>query len=62
MSARRRMLPSQAISVITTLTQASVPASARQRASYFWQLHESRTAQCDARYALWALAIIPKPW
>jgi hypothetical protein len=33
-TARRRMLPSQPISVITTLTVASVPAPARQRASY----------------------------
>jgi len=50
-SARRRMLPSQAISVITTLTQASLPAPARQRASYF-QPHECRKVQRDARYAL----------
>lgn len=31
---RRRMLPSEAISVIMTLTQANVPVSACQRASY----------------------------
>jgi len=41
-SARRRMLPSQAISVITTLTQTSLPASARETASHLWQRHECR--------------------
>jgi hypothetical protein len=57
-SARRRMLPSQAISVITTLTQTSLPASARETASHLWQRHECRKVQRDPCYALGSPAVV----
>jgi hypothetical protein len=57
-SARRRMLPSQATSVITTLTQTSLPASARETASHLWQRHECRKVQRDPCYALGSPAVV----
>ena len=52
-TARRRMFPSQPISVITTLTVASVPAPAGQLSGRrILQPHECRKVQPDARYAL----------
>jgi hypothetical protein len=57
-SARRRMLPSQAISVITTLTQTSLPASARETASHLWQRQECRKVQRDPCYALGSPAVV----
>jgi len=57
-SARRRMIPSQATSVITTLTQTSLPASARETASHLWQRQECRKVQRDPRYALRSPAVV----
>ena len=57
-SARRRMIPSQATSVITTLTQTSLPASARGTASHLWQRQECRKVQRDPCYALGSPAVV----
>jgi hypothetical protein len=57
-SARRRMIPSQATSVITTLTQTSLPASARETASHLWQRQECRKVQRDPCYALGSPAVV----
>ena len=50
-SARRRIFPSPAISVITTLTLASVPALAPSLALHLWRQHECRKVQWDTCHA-----------